>query len=118
MPEPFDPLEFLTVARDLANRSQTEASLRAAVGRAYYAIFLTARDKARLQGKERLHERVGNAIESKQLVAAAYFEELKKLRVQADYFPVTREPIFQDWLANWKLADHNASILVEFLKTW
>jgi hypothetical protein len=111
-------MEFLTVARELANRSQSEASLRVAVGRAYYAVFLIARDKARLQGKERIHERVWRAIEFKQLVAAAHFDSLRELRVQADYFPVTDEPDYQDWSANWRLADHYASLLIEFLKTW
>jgi hypothetical protein len=118
MPDSFTPIDFLSVARDLADRSQTEASLRAAVGRVYYAIFITARDKAGLQGTDRLHERVKQAIWHKHPVAAGRFETLRRLRVQADYIPVTRDPTYQDWLANWRLADLYASELVEFLKTW
>jgi hypothetical protein len=118
MSKPFTPMDFLAVARDMANRSQDEATLRAAVGRAYYAIFLTARDRARIQGTDGLHQRVKDVIKAKDHVAAATFQSLRDLRVEADYFPVTRKPYYKDWLANWKLAEHHASELVEFLKTW
>lgn len=35
----FDPIEFLTLAEDLANRVNNEASLRTAISRAYYAAY-------------------------------------------------------------------------------
>jgi hypothetical protein len=114
----FMPIDFLAVARDLANRSQDEATLRAAIGRAYYAVFLTARDKAHIQGTDGLHVRVKNAIKTRDYIAAAAFKSLGDLRVEADYVTVTRDPTYQDWLANWRLADHYATELVEFLKTW
>jgi hypothetical protein len=40
----FDPEGFLTVARDLSSKAgASEAELRTAVSRAYYAVFLKAR---------------------------------------------------------------------------
>ena len=42
---PFDPGDFLTLARSLASKpGATEAELRTAVSRAYYAVFLKARE--------------------------------------------------------------------------
>ena len=36
---PFDWSEFLTVAEELARRTDDEVALRTAIGRAYYATF-------------------------------------------------------------------------------
>jgi len=38
----FNPNEFLRLANELARNTDDEASLRSAVGRAYYAVFLQA----------------------------------------------------------------------------
>lgn len=41
----FDPVGFLQVARDLNANATNEAEWRTAVGRAYYALFIMARDR-------------------------------------------------------------------------
>ena len=46
----FDPMAFFRLASELASESGSEAKQRAAIGRAYYACHLTARD--RLYGLE------------------------------------------------------------------
>lgn len=51
----LDPLTFLDLARDLTQRDQKEASLRTAVNRAYYALFLIAREKTGIRGKRNVH---------------------------------------------------------------
>ena len=43
---PFDPTGFLRIARTLVSRGDAdEAELRTAVGRAYYGVFLVARER-------------------------------------------------------------------------
>jgi uncharacterized protein (UPF0332 family) len=44
----FDWRKFFELAQDLASRRDSEASLRSAVSRAYYAVHCSARDLARL----------------------------------------------------------------------
>ena len=41
----FDPADFFTLAQALITDSSSEASVRSAIGRAYYACYLTARDE-------------------------------------------------------------------------
>lgn len=49
---PFDPLDFLSLAESLVAGSQPdEAQLRTAVGRAYYAVFLRAREDLLAQNR-------------------------------------------------------------------
>jgi hypothetical protein len=49
---PFDPAGFLTIARTLVGRGNAdEAELRTAVGRAYYGVFLVARERLTQTGE-------------------------------------------------------------------
>ena len=52
----------MEVARLLASAPTDEPRLRAAVSRAYYAIFLMVRDKAHITGKDSVHERAKIAV--------------------------------------------------------
>lgn len=52
IPTPFDPLKFLTLAEQLAvNAGVDEAHYRSAVSRAYYALFLLARQRLEATGR-------------------------------------------------------------------
>lgn len=105
----FNPHDNLSLAQRLLLGSPDEAACRAAVGRAYYACFLTARDqlfgddaigltKRRIRqvaGKRRVgtHEIVLLAIPhspgpsaGRLKTSADQLGELKDMRVQADYF--------------------------------
>jgi uncharacterized protein (UPF0332 family) len=44
IPTPFNPRDFLRLARELSQRPSDEASLRSSISRAYYAAFWIARD--------------------------------------------------------------------------
>lgn len=118
MPDPFQPSEYLQIAKALAAQNPNQASFRAAVSRAYYAVFLIARDKAHIPGKERLHELTKAAIQIRSFAAGGEYESLRQLRVQADYFLVPSDPAYEDWLNNWKDAEFYADSLLEFLDNW
>jgi len=89
----FDWVEYLELAGELAERRESEAALRSAVSRAYYAVFCKARQTLRDQGfivprrgahqfvwekyqnhRERSHRRIG-----------LHGERLKNYREDADY---------------------------------
>jgi hypothetical protein len=48
----FDPDEFLTLAKELADRDGGEADRRTAVSRAYYVVFWRARLQRRFPSGE------------------------------------------------------------------
>jgi hypothetical protein len=97
---PFDPQRFLDVAKSLA-KHEDEGSLRSAVGRAYYATFITERDRLRITELENVHGKVvdevnrtvGNSIGT-QLAA------MRRLRAIADYEMVPVDPTCRDWREN------------------
>lgn len=67
-PEPFDPLNLLKLAQDLANIGG-EAEFRTAVGRAYYSLFLLAREKTGAYPAKKddsAHALVINAVRKRQ----------------------------------------------------
>ena len=105
----MDPYEFFALASNLVGRSPDESSARTAVGRAYYACWLTARD--RMFGKDGVRLRPGKLKQilrgrrgaSHEAVLTAVgqngaltpgnrktmsdqLRELRDLRVQADYY--------------------------------
>ena len=47
---PFDWRDYLTLAEELAQRTQDAASLRSAISRAYYSAFCSARDFLQREG--------------------------------------------------------------------
>jgi hypothetical protein len=100
----FDPLRFLAVAQGLACPAADESQLRTAVGRAYYALYLLAR--------ERLGERAGKGERMKTMTALNRRDPalkqklalLEKLRVAADYHLVPQAPYDGTWEENWSEA--------------
>ena len=122
MLEPFQPQQFLEVARDLAAAPTTEAKLRAAVSRAYYAIFLMVRDKAHIIGKDSVHERAKTAVTAKSSAAGGTFQTLRELRTHADYVlrpgDLGFDPAYDDWEDNWKNAEWCCASLQAFLASW
>jgi hypothetical protein len=117
MKTPFDPIRLLHLARNLANGQTDEAILRTAVGQAYYAVFLIARDEARIDKRDRWgqHDRTHDAIRRKSLRAGADYASLKDLRVQADYYLLAEDPFYEDWAVNWRDADSYAEALIKFV---
>lgn len=83
---PLDPRQFLMMASRVAE-FRDEASLRTAVGRAYYAAFLVAKEKTGVTRGERIHGLVINAVASRPGFPrpAREMEKLRRLRVAADY---------------------------------
>jgi len=88
----FDPYDFLRLAEDLARKPDpSQAELRAAVGRAYYAIFLQGR--ARLMARGRMnatgtgdeHRIVTRRLRQRSRALGATANALRTQRNRADY---------------------------------
>ena len=87
---PVDPSDFLEVARALIKGDPSEAYLRTAVGRAYYAAFLQARDAAGLRNEgSGIHEEVIKHYSNRkdQRIVGNRLSDLRKVRNRADYKP-------------------------------
>ena len=122
MPDQFSPSQYMEVARYLATAPADEPRLRAAVSRAYYAIFLMVRDKAHLTGKDSVHERAKTAIAAKSSAAGGTFQTLRELRTHADYVlkpgDPGYDPAYDDWADNWKNAEWCYDSLIVFINRW
>ena len=126
MPEPphapFRPQQFMEIAWNLAAPPTDEARLRAAVSRAYYAIFLLVRDKAGIAGKDRVHERAKIAVAAQSSAAGGTFQTLRELRTHADYVLKSGnsgyDPAYDNWADNWKNADWCYDFLLNFISRW
>ena len=86
-PQNFDPEEFLLLAERLV-RSNNEAEVRTAIGRAYYAVFLKARTNLLLSrfvqtGSARDHGLVAGALADEDNVLE--LGRLRQARNRADY---------------------------------
>ena len=76
MQTPLDPRAFLDLANALADAiAADEATLRTTVGRAYYSVFLQARDILGIRGRRNIHQRV-----------------------------IVADPLHRDWQVNWRQA--------------
>lgn len=103
---PFDPAEFLTVAERVA-KDHSEGSLRTAVGRAYFAVAISAwyrmspypRQKRKLD-----HGKILKAAICLGTGAKTQYGTLLRLRAEADYNMTPSSPEYGDWEANWELA--------------
>jgi len=105
----FDGSAFLRVANELAHNSDDEASLRTAVGRAYYAVFLQARERLGIHGqRRRIHGIVIGRLKSADPVAGNQLDKLEALRGAADYDLVVQDPLHQNWQSNWRDASNYA----------
>lgn len=102
MTNPLDPMRFLTVAQDLAKGTSDEAKLRVAVGRAYYALFLIAREKTGVVTTDNVHSAVMRELRSLGYrTIARQLQALKILRVVADYQLLPENPTQRNWKRNW-----------------
>lgn len=109
---PFDPRDFLVVAQNLA-LSPSEASLRTAVGRAYYAIAMAA--WVHMYGTSPVkvnHRKIEKASQKAGTTARDQFKALLRLRVEADYYTIPSDPSLADWQHNWEQAEGNAAALL------
>ncbi len=116
----FDPLLYLTLARELAGQDGTEVKFRTATGRAYYALFLLAREKSHVTGTEDVHKRVGSVVSNKigYSITGSQLRTLHRLRVEADYCLTASDPSFEDWARNWKDAEHLVNAILPKLQAW
>lgn len=114
MPEPFKPSEFLLLAKELGCQSTDEARLRSAVGRAYYSVFLIAREKAGVPNKRNVHSRTHAALKKMPgcRTAGDMLSKLSRLREVADYELLPTDPLHRDWIQNWSNAQQLADQIV------
>ncbi len=101
----FDPHDFLEAATSLA-ASSDEALLRTAVGRAYYSVFLVARDRLGVVQEEGAHAEVRSRL-TRRNNGGRIAEQLKRLyelRTTADYNLDPQDPDYQNWSDNWQRA--------------
>ena len=114
----FNPREFLDLARDLAS-SNNEANLRAGIGRAYYAIFLIARDKAGFTRKQGTHDKVISAVRKRKGRGTSdKLGSLRKLRGVADYQLIPEDPNDSNWRNNWTRADAIVDDIFLRIENW
>lgn len=101
----FDPIRFLRIAELVAGASDDEAGLRTAVGRAYYACLLEAREKLGVQTRSgRVHEEVIGLLRRRDRRAGDQLDRLRELRGLADYHLTVANPLQRNWQSNWRLA--------------
>ena len=98
----FDPEEFLAVAVGLGGSAANEAQRRTAVGRAYYALFLIARDRIYSDSPppRATHERVLDEVTPRHNSIGLKLRALNNLRIEADYRMVPSRPDYRDWQIN------------------
>jgi len=119
----FNPSDFLSFAQSLSTAKASEAQLRTCVGRAYYAAFLTARGRPKVEAEVRalprrirkrsgFHGRVIVAVRKIDSGMGNQLDDLRKLRVVADY-----ELEAKRWPSRWKKASFLAARLVPKLST-
>src|SRR5712692_2335973 len=99
MPQPFDPDEFLVIARELVSQGDNEGRLRTAVSRAYYSSMLKARALLHVQDKRDVGGKVIGQLRRSRVLRAAgeQLEKLLRLRRAADYELVPEDAAYYDW---------------------
>ncbi len=97
---PFDPMKFLKAAENLA-KEEDECSLRIAVGRSYYALFLLAREKLKVLAIDNVHTAVLQAMGRRDRKMKNLLFELHRLRKVADYELIPLLNKDSNWKANW-----------------
>lgn len=109
---PFDPVLFLRVAAILASSEANEAMLRTAVGRAYYAVFLVARDRLGIVSSEKVHSEVIRVLTRRDRKLGNQMFFLLNLRLAADYQLLPERESEQNWRVNWRRAQDLAEFLL------
>ena len=114
---PFDLMRFVTLADELASGTNDEARLRTAISRLYYGVFLLARQRAGIDERRFVHERVRTALSSTNSRLAASLGVVGRLRDVADYEELPGNLHERDWSRNWQRARRNAEIVLTELRT-
>jgi hypothetical protein len=118
MIKPLNPIQFLSVAQELAKETNDEAKLRIAVGRAYYALFLIAREKTGVVATDNVHTEVIRALRRQGYrPLARQLQALKMLRVVADYQLLPDNPTHRDWRRNWSISQAIINQILPKLRT-
>ena len=100
----FNPLDFLRTAEFLAEMDPSEAGLRTAVSRTYYAVLLTVADSFGVTAGQHIHTRAIGELTKYDQPAGRQLRELMRLRVLADYDLDVQNPLRTDWRRNYQLA--------------
>ena len=108
----FNPLDFLRTAELLAERDPSEAGLRTAVSRTYYAVMLTAADSLGVTAGQHIHTRALGALLRHDEQAGKRLRQLMRLRVLADYDMDVQNPLRTDWRRNYQLARSFAAFIL------
>ena len=97
----------------LAGETGDEIKLRSAVSRAYYAVFLLAREKMRVVGEHDVHAEVQRRINRRYGSSIGdYLYQMRRRRVAADYEFPPSDPDIRDWKANWEYAERRGRFLM------
>jgi uncharacterized protein (UPF0332 family) len=109
----FDPTLFLNMAQELGQTSEEER-LRTAIGRAYYAVFLVAREKLGVVTRRRVHQTVIEELKKTPGMRAIgdQLDRLRQLRTEADYDLRSTS----NWRTNWITAQSLAERLLPRLR--
>lgn len=110
-PDAFDPAAFIRIAELIVEVDSTEEGFRTAVGRLYYAAFLTARDALDEPGGRNVHNRVVGRLIAHDEIAGRHLRQLFELRAFADYDMNIQDPLRADWRRNY----HTARNLTAFI---
>jgi hypothetical protein len=127
-PSPFNPGNFYSQAKRMAVNATSETSLRTAVGRAYYSVYLRVRDHAKVVPLRHSNPKKRGETEhvwTEQLLrlvstdgddAADKLVQLKRLRHTADYdlLPSVGK---RNWATNWATAKALADYIIAKLDT-
>jgi len=81
----FSPNEFICLAEELAE-DEREAWLRAAISRAYYGVFLIAREAMNVTTRDgRAHRETSERLKKHKMRMGLKLSQLHGLRKKADY---------------------------------
>ena len=108
----FNPLDFLRTAEFLAEMDPSEAGLRTAVSRTYYAVLLTVADSLGVIAGQHIHTRAIGELMKYDRQAARRLRQLMRLRALADYDLDIQDPLRTDWRRNYQLARSFATFVL------
>lgn len=118
MSDPFDWLEYLVLSEDLANNTKSEAALRSAISRAYYACYGRAHSFAGSRGAVltstgKDHQIVwdwfANQPDNASKAVSQGGKRLKRWRSLADYdavYPKVHEDVMRALIVGRELLKH------------
>jgi hypothetical protein len=114
---PLEPTAYLKVARELAGKDGEEY-LRTAIGRLYYCCFLIARQRTGVTATKDVHRIVITTVRGRAGYwgVADQLDNLRRLRVAADYQLVPTDPRRRDWHRNWARAESIANTILPQLQ--